>query len=48
MKKKKIKITCECGSELRKADIARHKKSQKHKVYEFLKEIENSNINLVV
>ena len=42
----KIKITCDCGSELRKADIARHKKSQKHKVYEFLKEIEDSNIKL--
>ena len=28
--KKKIKITCECGSELRKADISRHCKSIKH------------------
>jgi len=42
----KIKITCDCGSELRKADILRHKKTQKHKVYEFLKEIEDSNIKL--
>ena len=46
--RKKEKITCDCGSELRKVDITRHKKTQKHKVYEFLKEIENSNINLVV
>ena len=46
--KKKKKITCDCGSEVRTSDISKHKKSQKHKVYEFLKEIEESNINLVV
>jgi len=44
--RKKEKITCDCGSELRKVDITRHKKTQKHKVYEFLKEIEDSNIKL--
>ena len=43
---RKKKITCDCGSEVRTNDIARHKKTQKHKVYEFLKEIENSNIKL--
>ena len=26
----KIKITCDCGAEVRKADISRHKRSQKH------------------
>ncbi len=43
---RKKKITCDCGSEVRTNDISRHKKTQKHKVYEFLKEIENSNIKL--
>ena len=43
-----VKITCECGLETTKGHYKRHKKSQKHKVYEFLKEIEDSNINLVV
>jgi len=43
---KKIKITCECGSKIIKNKYNTHKKSQKHKVYEFLKEIEESNIKL--
>ena len=28
--KRKVKITCECGSVVRKAEISRHKKSKKH------------------
>ena len=48
LKNKSVKITCECGLETTKGHYNRHKKSQKHKVYEFLKEIEESNINLVV
>ena len=28
--KRERRITCECGSELRKSDIARHRKSKKH------------------
>ena len=28
--KRKIKITCSCGCELRKSDLRRHEKSQKH------------------
>jgi len=28
--RKKIKITCECGSVVRKNDIARHRRTQKH------------------
>ena len=31
--KKKEKITCECGSIIRKSDLARHKKSGKHLEY---------------
>jgi len=31
--KKSIKITCECGSEVRKADISKHLKTTKHKKY---------------
>ena len=42
--KKKQKFICGCGSNIIKADITRHKKTNKHKVYEFLKEIEESNI----
>jgi len=37
--KKRVKMTCECGSVVRKTDIQRHYKSKKH-----LKYIENSNI----
>ena len=33
LEKKKERITCECGSIIRKNDLARHKKSQKHKNY---------------
>ena len=40
----KIKINCDCGSKIRQSDLSKHKKTQKHKVYEFLKEIEDSNI----
>ena len=28
--KNKIKITCDCGAEVRKSHILRHKKTQKH------------------
>ena len=42
--KKKQKFICGCGSNIIKADITRHKKTNKHQVYEFLKEIEKSNI----
>ena len=30
LEKRKVKITCECGCIVRKADLARHKKSNKH------------------
>jgi len=36
---KKFKVTCECGSVVRKTDIQRHRRTNKH-----LKYIENSNI----
>jgi len=45
--KRKNKIICSCGSKYSEGRFAEHKKTQKHKVYEFLKEIEDSNINLV-
>ena len=31
--KKKILMTCQCGSIFRKNDLSRHKKSQKHKLF---------------
>jgi hypothetical protein len=31
LEKDKIKITCECGSIVRKSDLSTHKKSKKHK-----------------
>ena len=31
--KKKIKMTCECGSVVRKDDMARHKRTKKHQDY---------------
>ena len=40
----KIKINCNCGSKIRQGDLSKHKKTNKHQVYEFLKEIEDSNI----
>jgi len=45
-KYRSVKIICDCGGEFVKIQHNRHKKSQKHKVYEFLKEIEDSNIKL--
>jgi len=42
----KIKINCDCGSKIRQGALSKHKETQKHKVYEFLKEIEESNIKL--
>jgi len=44
LNKQKKSVKCECGLNFTIHHKARHKKSQKHKVYEFLKEIEDSNI----
>ncbi|VVU95723.1 GIY-YIG catalytic domain [seawater metagenome] len=44
--KRKNKIICPCGGKYSESRFTEHKKTQKHKVYEFLKEIENSNIKL--
>jgi len=38
IERKKIKITCECGSEIRKSDFQKHCRSKKHLQY-----IENNN-----
>jgi len=40
----KEKITCECGVSVGKNDFNRHKRCKQHQVYEFLKQIEESNV----
>ena len=42
--KRKNKIICPCGGKYSESRFTEHKKTQKHQVYEFLKEIEDSNI----
>ena len=32
-KKGKVKVVCECGSEIRKSDLPRHKRTKKHQSY---------------
>jgi hypothetical protein len=36
--KNKVKVKCDCGSEVRKVALARHKRTQKHKDWENLPE----------
>jgi len=43
-KKKYAPIECECGKKTSLPHLERHKQSQKHQVYEFLKQIEESNV----
>ena len=36
------RVTCECGSNIRKRELSEHKKTKKHQAYDFLKCIEEN------